>query len=48
MTSVMKMRNVNADAVGKRLNALVIWLGYFLIAAKTIIYSRKRMPRILK
>ena len=34
----MKVRMANADATGNRLNALEIWLGYFLIAVRTTIF----------
>ena len=33
MISVKKVKRANADATGKRLNALEIWLGYFLKAS---------------
>lgn len=48
MRNAMVENTANNDASGNLLNAVEIWLGYFLIAAKTMIYSRKRIPRILK
>ena len=45
---IKNVKNAKAHATGKRLNAVEIWLGYFLIAVKSMIYSRKRMPLMWK
>ena len=42
----MKVRMANADATGNRLNALEIWLGYFLIAVRTTIFLLELPTRL--
>ena len=40
-TLAMNVRMANADATGKRLNALEIWLGYFLKASSIYFFKHR-------